>query len=43
MFDRIKRFYLAQLWTNEQVRDAVVKEVITPEQYHEITGEPYIL
>ena len=40
-YDRIKRFYDGGLWTKSMVGDAVVKGVITPAQYEEITGEPY--
>ena len=40
-FDRIKGFYDKQLWSKEMVADAVVVGKITPEQYEEITGEPY--
>ena len=41
-FARIKRFYDAGLWTKEMVADAVVFGRITPEQYEQITGEPYV-
>ena len=40
-FERIKRFYDGGLWTKAMVRDAVVKGVITPAQYEEITGDVY--
>jgi uncharacterized XkdX family phage protein len=41
-YDRIKRFYDGGLWTKSMVGDAVVKGVITPAQYEEITGEAYV-
>lgn len=40
-FDTIKRNYERRLWSAAQVRVAVKKGVITPEQYQEITGESY--
>lgn len=39
MFEKIKFFYDKGLWTAEQVREAVVKGLITEEEYHEIVGE----
>lgn len=41
MFDKIKRFYDMGLWTVKQVHQAVEKGLITPEEFEEITGEPY--
>lgn len=38
-FDMIKRNYDRGLWNINMVKMAVVKGVITPEQYEEITGE----
>ncbi len=40
-FDNIKRNYDRKLWTKQMVRIAVRKNVITPEEYQEITGEKY--
>lgn len=40
-FDTIKRNYERKLWSKVQVKVAVKKGVITPEQYREITGEKY--
>lgn len=40
-FERIKRFYDGGLWTKDMVRNAVVKGIITPDQYQEITGDVY--
>nr|MDH3163246.1 XkdX family protein [Bacillus licheniformis] len=37
----IKGFYEDGLWTKKQVHDVVVAGRITPEQYEEITGDPY--
>lgn len=42
MFEKIKRFYDLGLWTKDMVRIAVKKNIITPEQYKEITGEEYV-
>jgi len=41
MFNKIKRWYEQGLWTKHMVAQAVEKGVITPEQYTEITGEPW--
>ena len=41
-FEMIKRNYDRGLWNKQMVRVAVVKGVITPEQYEEITGDEYV-
>ena len=41
MYERIKYWYNAGLWTLDKVANAVKKGVITAEQYREITGEDY--
>lgn len=41
-FDIIKKNYDRGLWNEQMVKMAVVKGVITPEQYEEITGEAYV-
>lgn len=38
----IKRNYNRGLWNKQMVKVAVIKGVITSEQYEEITGEEYI-
>lgn len=41
-FDTIKSYYDNAFWTKQMVYNIVGKEYgITPEQYEEITGEPY--
>ncbi len=40
-FETIKRNYERKLWSRAQVRVAVRKGVITPEEYQEITREEY--
>lgn len=40
-YEKVKRYYDKGLWTKEMVRNAVVKEWITAEEYKEITGEDY--
>ncbi|MBT2723041.1 XkdX family protein [Bacillus sp. ISL-46] len=42
-YERIKRFYDGGLWTKDMVGNAVVKGIITTEQYEDITGEPYTM
>ena len=40
-YDLIMGFYRDKLWNIDQVREAVVREKITEEQFTEITGEAY--
>ena len=40
-FELIKRNYDRKLWNKQMVALAVAKNVITAEQYQEITGEAY--
>ena len=40
-FEKIKKYYEDKFWTKKMVKNAVVKGKITPEEYEEITGEPY--
>lgn len=40
-YDKVRSYYERGLWSINRVRDAVVKNWITPEQYKEITGETY--
>lgn len=41
-FEMVKKNYDRKLWNKEMVKIAVVKGVITSEQYKEITGDDYI-
>ena len=40
-YDLVKSYYDRGLWNITRVRNAVVKGWITPEEFEEITGEPY--
>lgn len=40
-YEKVKGYYDAGLWDKHKVRNAVVKNWITPEEFEEITGEPY--
>ena len=40
--EKIAKFYKLGLWTKKMVAVAVKKNVITPEDYKEITGEVYV-
>ena len=42
-FEQIKKNFERKLWNKQMVKVAVVKGVITTEQYEEITGEKLIL
>lgn len=39
MFEKIKKYYEAGVWSEQRVREAVAKNIITPEQFKEITGK----
>ncbi len=39
MFEKIKAYYEQGLWDESRVRAAVAKNVITAEQFKEITGK----
>lgn len=41
-YERIKRFYDRNLWELWQVKEAVRLNVITEEQYKEMTGFDYV-
>lgn len=41
MYEKIKEYYERGLWSEERVRQAVAKGVITPEYFKEITGKDY--
>ena len=39
MFEKIKKYYEVGVWDEQRVREAVAKNVITAEQFKEITGK----
>lgn len=41
MKEKIAKWYKQGLWTKEMVANAVAKGKLTPEDYEDITGEPY--
>lgn len=41
MFEKIKDYYDLGLWNKERVKNMVIKNVITEEEYEEIVGESY--
>ena len=41
MFDRLKRLYDENRLTKEGLKNAVAKNLITAEEYQQITGEKY--
>lgn len=41
MYEKIKEYYNTGLWSEERVRNMVIKGVITEEEFYEITGEFY--
>lgn len=40
-FATVKHYYATGAWDENRVRNAVVKEWITPDEFEEITGKPY--
>ena len=40
-YETVKNYYKRGLWSIARVRNAVVKEWITAEEFEEITGQPY--
>ena len=40
-FEMVKKNYDRKLWNKQMVKNAVVKGVITAEEYEAITGEAY--
>lgn len=40
-FGLVKGYFESGLWRKKAVRNAVIKEWITAEEYEEITGEAY--
>ena len=41
MYKKIKEYYNTGLWSEERVRNMVIKGIITEEEFYEITGEFY--
>ncbi|MBQ6972376.1 MAG: XkdX family protein [Synergistaceae bacterium] len=39
MYEKIKKYYEAGVWSEQRVREAVAKNIITPEQFKKITGK----
>ena len=41
MYEKIKEYYNSGLWSEERVRNMVIKGIITEEEFYEITGKFY--
>ena len=41
MYNKIKMYYDSGLWSEVRVRNMVVKEIITKEEYASIVGKEY--
>ena len=41
MYEKIKKYYDTGLWTEERVRNMVIKGIITEEEYASIVGKEY--
>ena len=39
MYEKVKSYYNTGLWSEERVRNMVVKGVITEEEFYDITGK----
>ena len=40
-FNKVKKYYDEHLWNKAKVRNMVIRNVITSDEYFEITHEPY--
>lgn len=40
-YELVKKYYNSKLWSEARVRNAVVKNWITKEEFKEITGKEY--
>lgn len=40
-FEKVKRYYDMKMWNVDRVRNAVIKDWITAEEFEAITGIPY--
>lgn len=40
-FEKYKRYYEEGFWSKKKLQNITEKGAITPEEYEEITGEPY--
>lgn len=40
-YETVKKYYKSKMWTEAQVRNAVAKKWITPQEFQEITGIKY--
>ena len=41
MYDKIKSYYDSGLWSEVRVRNMVIKDIITEEEYKAIIGKEY--
>ena len=41
MYEKIKEYYNTGLWSEERVRNMVIKNIITEEEYKDIVGKEY--
>ena len=41
MYEKIKEYYDTGLWSEERVRNMVIKDIITEEEFYDITGGFY--
>ena len=41
MYEKVKSYYDTSLWSEERVRNMVVKGIITEEEYKAIIGKEY--
>ena len=41
-FEKYKAYYDNGLWSKKKLHDITEKGALTPEEYEEITGEPFV-
>ena len=41
MYEKVKKYYDIGLWSEERVRNMVIKGIITEEEYKDVIGNEY--
>ena len=41
MYEKVKKYYDTALWSEERVRNMVIKGIITEKEYKDIVGKEY--
>ena len=41
IYEKIKKYYDTGLWSEERIRNMVIKDIITEKEYKDIVGKEY--